>query len=124
MTYQKLSNRQLLSMLRWQQPKFKDKDALICDGSIRSGKTLTMTVGFVLWAMCSFHNQKFAICGKTIESLRRNVVINMRDWIPYELNIEENEPRTRSSSLTALEAAIRFSCSAGGMSLAICLFRA
>lgn len=95
MTYQKLSNRQLLSMLWWQQPKFKNRDALICEGSIRSGKTLTMTVGFVLWAMCSFHNQKFAICGKTIESLRRNVVINMRDWIPYELTIEEKRAENK-----------------------------
>ena len=95
MTYQKLSNRQLLSMLWWQQPKLKNRDALICDGSIRSGKTLTMTVGFVLWAMCSFSSQKFAICGKTIESLRRNVVINMRDWIPYDLDIEEKRAENK-----------------------------
>lgn len=95
MIYQKLSKRQLLSMLWWQQPKFKDRDAIICDGSIRSGKTLTMTVGFVLWAMCSFSGQKFAICGKTIESLRRNVVINMRDWIPYDLDIEEKRAENK-----------------------------
>ena len=95
MTYQKLSNRQLLSMLWWRQPKLKNRDALICDGSIRSGKTLTMTVGFVLWAMCSFSSQKFAICGKTIESLRRNVVINMREWIPYDLDIEEKRAENK-----------------------------
>lgn len=95
MIYQKLSKRQLLSMLWWQQPKFKDRDAIICDGSIRSGKTLTMSVGFVIWAMCSFNNQKFAICGKTIESLRRNVILNLRDWVPPELNIVERRSENK-----------------------------
>ena len=95
MIYQRLSNRQLLSMLWWQQAKFKDHDAIICDGSIRSGKTLTMSVGFILWAMCSFNNQKFAICGKTIESLRRNVIINLRDWVPYDLSITERRAENK-----------------------------
>ena len=95
MIYQRLSKRQLLSMLWWQQPRFKDRDAIICDGSIRSGKTLTMSVGFILWAMCSFNNQKFAICGKTIESLRRNVITNLRDWVPYELKITERRTENK-----------------------------
>ncbi len=89
MIYQRLSKRQRLAMLWWQQPKFKDRDAIICDGSIRSGKTVSMTVGFFLWSMATFNNQKFAICGKTIESLRRNVILNLRDWIPEDLQIIE-----------------------------------
>lgn len=95
MIYRKLSKRQVLSMLWWQQPKLKDRDALIADGSIRSGKTLSMTVGFILWSMCSFNGQKFAICGKTIESLRRNVIINMRDWIPADLEIVERRSENK-----------------------------
>lgn len=95
MIYQKFSKRQLLSMLWWKQPKFKGRDAIICDGSIRSGKTLTMSVGFILWAMCSFNHQKFAICGKTIESLRRNVIINLRDWLPYDLEITERRAENK-----------------------------
>lgn len=95
MKYQRLSNRQLLSMLWWQQPKFKDRDAIICDGSIRSGKTLTMSVGFLLWAMSSFNGEKFAICGKTIESLRRNVIMNLRDWVPYDLEIVERRAENK-----------------------------
>ena len=95
MIYQRLSKRQLLSMLWWQQPKFKNRDAIICDGSIRSGKTLTMSVGFVLWAMSCFDGQKFAICGKTIESLRRNVVMNLRDWVPYDLEIVERRAENK-----------------------------
>ena len=76
-------------MLWWNTEKFNDRDGIICDGSVRSGKTVSMTVGFVLWAMCSFSGETFAICGKTIESLRRNVITHMREWIPYDLSITE-----------------------------------
>lgn len=95
MIYQKLSKRQKLAMLWWQQPKFKDRDAVICDGSIRSGKTVSMTVGFFLWSMATFNNQKFCICGKTIESLRRNVILNLRDWIPAEIQITERRAENK-----------------------------
>ena len=95
MIYQKLSKRQKLAMIWWQQPKFRDRDAIICDGSIRSGKTVSMTVGFFLWSMASFKNQKFAICGKTIESLRRNVILSLRDWIPDDLHISEKRAENK-----------------------------
>lgn len=95
MIYQKLSKRQRLAMLWWQQPKFKDREILICDGSIRSGKTLSMTVGFVLWSMSQFNGQVFGICGKTIESLRRNVIMNMRDWLPYDIRIIEKRSENK-----------------------------
>ena len=95
MIYQRLSKRQLLAMLWWQQPRFKDRDALVCDGSIRSGKTVCMTVGFILWRMATFNGQKFALCGKTIESLRRNVILNLRDWVPPELEIVEKRAENK-----------------------------
>ena len=95
MIYQRLSKRQRLAMLWWQQPKFRDRDAIICDGSIRSGKTVCMTVGFFLWSMSQFDGQKFGICGKTIESLRRNVILNLRDWIPGDLLITEKRSENK-----------------------------
>ena len=49
-------------------------EAIICDGAVRSGKTLSMGMGFFLWAMMCFDHQRFGICGKTIQSLRRNVL--------------------------------------------------
>lgn len=52
----------------------KDKDGIIADGAIRSGKTLCMSLSFVFWAMESFTGQNFAMCGKTIGSFRRNVL--------------------------------------------------
>lgn len=53
-------------------------DAIICDGAVRSGKTLCMGLGFFLWAMTRFHAQRFGLCGKTIVSLRRNVLSELQ----------------------------------------------
>lgn len=52
----------------------KDKDGIIADGAIRSGKTISMSLGFVLWAMSTFNMQNFGMAGKTIGSFRRNVL--------------------------------------------------
>lgn len=52
----------------------KDKDGIIADGAIRSGKTVAMSLSFVIWAMESFNAQNFGMCGKTIGSFRRNVL--------------------------------------------------
>lgn len=53
----------------------KDHDGIIADGAIRSGKTLSMSLSFALWAMSTFNGQNFGMCGKTIGSFRRNVLI-------------------------------------------------
>ena len=74
MRISKLSAKQKLTMNWWGDPKYSDYDAVICDGAVRSGKTLSMSLGFVLWASCSFDGGAFAICGKTVTSLRRNVI--------------------------------------------------
>lgn len=49
--------------------------ALICDGSVRSGKTSIMTVAFVDWAMREFNNTNFIIGGKTVGSAIKNIVV-------------------------------------------------
>lgn len=74
MNYERFSRKQLLTLLWWKQAELNKYDGLICDGSVRSGKTVAMSVGFLLWAMTTFDGCKFALCGKTIEALRRNVV--------------------------------------------------
>lgn len=51
----------------------KDYDGIIADGSIRAGKTLSMSLSFVMWAMETFDGQQFAMCGKSIGSFKRNV---------------------------------------------------
>ncbi len=63
-------------VLTWWTPGSPDrgKDAIVCDGAVRSGKTLAMGLSFFLWAMVSFQGRQFGVCGKTISSLRRNVL--------------------------------------------------
>ncbi len=72
-----------------------DADGIIADGAIRSGKTLSMSLGFVLWAMESFNGENFAMCGKTIGSFRRNVLF----WLKLMLagrGFETEDKRTES----------------------------
>ena len=63
-------------VLLWWSPASPDSryEAVICDGAVRSGKTLAMGLSFLCWAMTSFDNEQFALCGKTIGALRRNVL--------------------------------------------------
>ena len=68
------SAKQRLTMNWWRTKSYMDKDAIICDGAVRSGKTMSMSLGFVLWASMCFNDRAFAMCGKTVTSLRRNVV--------------------------------------------------
>ena len=89
MIYQNFSTRQLLTLTWWNNPDFKHHEGIICDGSIRSGKTVSMTVGFILWSMTCFDGQKFGICGKTVESLRRNVISNVPDWLEGIFTVTE-----------------------------------
>ena len=67
-------------VLEWWLPgsPYCDKDGIICDGSIRSGKTTVMSLSFVMWAMETFDGENFALCGKTIQSLRRNVIKQLK----------------------------------------------
>lgn len=52
----------------------RDYNGIIADGAIRSGKSVAMSLGFVIWAMSEFEACNFAMCGKTIGSFRRNVL--------------------------------------------------
>lgn len=63
-------------VLTWWLPNSPvcDRDGIIADGAIRSGKTLCMSLSFVMWAMENFDGQNFGMCGKTIGSFRRNVL--------------------------------------------------
>ncbi len=73
----KLSLKQKIALKWWDMPHYRGMDALICDGAVRSGKTLSMSLGFMFWACSRFSGSSFAMCGKTITSLRRNVVAPM-----------------------------------------------
>lgn len=63
-------------VLTWWTPnsRDRDRDAIICDGAVRSGKTLCTGISFIAWAMYAFSGQRFGICGKTIGSVERNLL--------------------------------------------------
>lgn len=84
-----------MTLTWWNRPKFKEYDGIICDGSIRSGKTVSMAIGFVMWSMSHFKNQNFAICGKTIESLRRNVITLLPMWVEGVFTVTEKRSENK-----------------------------
>ena len=76
MEYKPFSKKQMMVFTWWNEnSKFRKYDAVICDGAVRSGKTFCMSLSFVLWAFAHFDGHSFAMCGKTIKSLRRNLII-------------------------------------------------
>lgn len=69
------SDKQVQVLTWWTEASpVKDSDILIADGSVRAGKTIVMSLSFIMWANTTFNGENFALCGKTIGSLRRNVV--------------------------------------------------
>lgn len=66
---------------------FSEDYALICDGAVRSGKTTVMISAFVIWAMEHFDQTNFGICGKTVQSVERNVLkpLQQCEDLPYTM---------------------------------------
>ena len=82
MQIEKFSKKQL-EVINWWHPGSGQEghDAVICDGAVRSGKTLCMAISFMAWAFHAFDSTSFALCGKTIASLRRNIVTPLLAWL-------------------------------------------
>ena len=68
-----------LSVLSWwhESSPYRSFDGIICDGAVRSGKTTCMSLSFVSWAFHCFNEADFAFCGKTIASLKRNIICSL-----------------------------------------------
>lgn len=75
MTFAKLSKKQK-TVFKWCYKS--DYKALICDGAVRSGKTICMITSFILWAMRHFDGATFGICGKSVGSAERNVIMPLQ----------------------------------------------
>ena len=75
MEFTAFSKKQMQALCWWCRGSPNEyRSAVICDGAVRSGKTVCMGVSFISWAFYRFQNQSFALCGKTIRSLKRNLV--------------------------------------------------
>jgi len=51
---------------------------IIADGSVRSGKTVSMSLSYVQWSMDTFDGENLGMSGKTIGSFRRNVLTPLK----------------------------------------------
>ena len=96
MSYVPFSPKQRRAMTWW-MPKSADCgfEAIVCDGAVRSGKTMAMGLGFFLWAQSSFTGRRFALCGKTIGALRRNVLAELLPRLK-ELGADAQERRSEN----------------------------
>ena len=73
-----LSKKQRMIMSWWRHKEWSQYNGIIADGAIRSGKTVSMAFSFVMWAMNTYDRQNFAICGKTVGSVNRNVCATLK----------------------------------------------
>ena len=100
MTFEKLSAKQK-QIFKW--PYSSRYSAIICDGAVRSGKTVCMITSFVLWAMLRFNGATFGICGKTVRSAERNIITPMRSVVDITHYFKVSY--TRSVNLLTVEGA-------------------
>ena len=90
MKFKPFSRKQLKVLSWWKVDGIKDKyDAIIADGSVRSGKTVSMSISFIFWAMATFADCNFAICGKTVGSCRRNVIKPLINMLKHRYDIKD-----------------------------------
>lgn len=81
-TFKPFSRKQRQILHWWlDESPVHEKNGIIADGAIRSGKSLTMSLSFVLWAMTHFDGENFAMCGKTVGSFRRNVLPTLKPMV-------------------------------------------
>ena len=64
-----------------------ERNFIICDGAVRSGKTVIMVISFIIWAMDNFNETNFAICGKTVSNAERNIIKPLQtvEGMPYQM---------------------------------------
>lgn len=92
--FKKFSKKQKKILTWWNDKSpVKDKNGIIADGSIRAGKTLSMSLSFVLWAMTKFKGENFIMAGKTVGAFRRNVLF----WLKLMLRVQGYHIKDRRS---------------------------
>lgn len=91
-------SRKQLQIMKWwtKESPHQDKEMLICDGSVRAGKTVVMIVSFIFWAMFMFDEQQFILAGKTIGSLRRNVIRPLKTMLSSRKGFVIKEHRSEN----------------------------
>lgn len=94
--FQPFSLKQKRVLTWWMdQSPYKDYDMIICDGSIRAGKTVAMIDGFLTWSLATFENESFILAGRSMGALKRNVLkpmfqILVAKGMPYRYHRSEH----------------------------------
>lgn len=74
-----------------------DKDTVIAQGKIRSGKSYAMGIAFIFWAMHNFDMQNFIMAGQSIGSLKRNItnkliqILKQSQTIKFTVKVNESK---------------------------------
>lgn len=95
--WQPFSLKQLKAMTWWIDgvSPHANKKIFIADGSIRSGKTVSVIDSFITWSQDNYTGEQFGIAGKSVKALRQNVLRPLFEMlnakgIPYSYNKSEN----------------------------------
>lgn len=98
--FQPFSKKQKKLLSWWHDSSpHKDCDMIIADGAIRSGKTIAMIMSFLVYTINNFQNQNFIVAGKSIGSVKRNVLEPMFQ-ILNALNIKFTYIRSENPHIT------------------------
>ncbi len=77
--FKPFSEKQIKVLTWWRKDSpVKERDGIVCDGSVRAGKTVVMSLSYVMWAMETFQDENLGMSGKTIGSFRRNVITPLK----------------------------------------------
>lgn len=94
--FKPFSNKQL-KVLSWWTENSPVSDMFMCiaDGSVRSGKSISMSLSFVLFMMNTFNQQNAAMAGKSVGSFRRNILVSLKQML-MALDYEVIEHRSEN----------------------------
>jgi PBSX family phage terminase large subunit len=84
-------------LLRWWRPDspFRNKDTIIAEGAIRTGKSLFLILGYVMWSLEMFSGDSFIVAAQSVKSIKKNL-LGYFYWafeelgVPFRHNRSEN----------------------------------
>ena len=94
--FQPFSNKQMRLLNWWAEDSpVKDRFMCIADGSVRSGKTISICLSFLLYIMSHFNQQNVVLAGKSVGSVKRNILIPLKGML-LSLGYEYVEHRSEN----------------------------
>ena len=77
--FKPFSDKQMKLLTFWHEDSpVKDKFMVVADGSIRAGKSIAMSLSFVLFVMNNFNDMNAVIASKSVGSVRRNIIPSLK----------------------------------------------